>query len=104
MLIIIHLIQIVLSNNNLIVSKFSYITLKINGIENKNVFSSPDDFNSKYYPNIIHIKGIKQSTMAYSYYFNKTDNFVNLILNNSINYCYGSFLIIRILLKLIHLI
>ena len=40
-----------------------------------------------YYPNMIYINGIKQPIINYSYYLNETDNFVDLIWNNSINDC-----------------
>ena len=88
-LLIISLIQIVLSNHNIkyIEYKFSNITLKINGVGNKTVFTSYSDFKEEYYPNVIYINGIKQSTITYIYYLNETDNFVKLIWNNSINYC-----------------
>ena len=36
---------------------------------------------------MIYINGIKQPTINYSYYLNETDNFIDLIWNNSINYC-----------------
>ena len=77
LIIIIHLIQI--SNNNSQFITYSNITLKINGIGNKNVFSSDSRFGSEYYPNMIYINGIKQPTIKYSYYLNETDNFVELI-------------------------
>ena len=88
-IIIISLIQIVLSNNNLkfIEYKFSNITLKINGFGYKNVFTSSSSFNSDYYPNMIYINGKKQASIKYYYNFNKADNFIKLIWNNSIDYC-----------------
>ena len=65
---------------------FSNITLKINGIGRKNIFC----FNStlykrKYYPNEIYINGEKQNIINYSFYFNQTENYVELVWNNSIN-------------------
>ena len=36
---------------------------------------------------MIYINGIKQPTINYSYYLNETDNFIDLIWNNSINNC-----------------
>ena len=89
LIIIIHLIQRILTNNNLkiIEYKFSNITLKINGIGYKKVFTSYNDFGREYYPNMIYINGIKLSTINYSYYLNETYNFIDLIWNNSINYC-----------------
>ena len=41
---------------------------------------------------MIYITGIKQSIITFSYYFNETDNFVDLIWNNIINSCYCIFL------------
>ena len=70
-------------------SNFSKITLKINGLGNKKVFSVY--FQSIYYPNTIYINGEKQLTINFSYYFNQTDNIVELIWNNSINSCYYMF-------------
>ena len=65
---------------------FSKITLKINGIGEKNIFC----FNStlykrEYYPNEVYINGNKQNILNYSYYFNQTENDVELLWNNSIN-------------------
>ena len=68
-------------------SQFSNITLKINGIGNKNIFTSFYLFKSIYYPNIIYINGKKQLTIKNSYDFDQTDNIVNLIWNNSIVDC-----------------
>ena len=99
-IIIIIICLIKLSNNNII--EYSNITLKINGIGNKNILSS--EFNSINYPNIIYINEIKQPTITYQYNLNETDNFVKLIWNNTINNCYAMFYECRILLKLIYLI
>jgi len=87
LIIIISLILIVSSNNNIkfIEYKFSIITLKINGKGYKDVLSI--HFDSDNYPNMIYINGIKQPTIKYQYNLNETDNFVKLIWNNSINDC-----------------
>ena len=78
LIIIISLLQL---SNNL----YSNITLKINGTGTKNVLS--EDFSSNNYPNMIYINGIKQSNITYSYNLNETNNFIELIWNNSINNC-----------------
>ena len=63
---------------------FSYITLKINGIGSKNILTEYREyFNSTYYPDIIKINGEQQYTINYSYYFNQTEKYVELIWNNS---------------------
>ena len=81
------LFNIQTSKNNLQAN----ITLKINGIGNKDIFTSHSEgkqyFTNIYYPNIIYINGEKQSIINHTYYFNKNDNFVELIWNNTINYC-----------------
>ena len=91
LIIIISLILIVSSNNNIkfIEYKFSIITLKINGKGYKDVLSI--HFDSDNYPNMIYINGIKQPTIKYQYNLNETDNFVKLIWNNSINFCHCMF-------------
>ena len=69
------------------------ITLKVKGIGNKNIFGhDPDKVpDSNNHPNEIHINGIKQDIVNYSYAFNQTLNIVELIWNNSINNCFGMF-------------
>ena len=65
---------------------FSNITLKISGIGEKNIFCSKTNyFNTSYYPNEIYINGEKQDNIAYNYYFNQSENYVELIWNNTIN-------------------
>ena len=86
-------IQIVLPNCELdfIQFQFSKITLKINGIGNKKILTSDNNFNSNYYPNIIYINSELQDTIKNSYYFNQTNNIVVLIWNITINYCKSMF-------------
>ena len=78
---------IILSNNN----KYSNITLKIKGNGYNNIFTTGtecyDSFKSSNYPNEIYINGKKQNNINYYYYFNDTDNYIELIWNNSINNC-----------------
>ena len=58
------------------------ITLKIKGKETQNIFN--DGYNI--YPNVVKINGIKQDRVQSRYYFNKTDNKVELYWdNNNIN-------------------
>ena len=86
--------QIIFSNKelNFTESNFSSITLKINGIGEKKVFSSDAEyFFILYNPDIVYINGERQNIVNYSYYFNQTDNFVELIWNNSIDYCRAMF-------------
>ena len=82
-----------ISNNNsylLIDSKFSSITLKVKGFGNKDVFSR-SYFENEYYPDMVYINGIKQSKVNCGYDFNQTENFVELVWNNSINNCENMF-------------
>ena len=91
LIIIIYFIQITLSNNNLyfIESKFSNITLKINGIGNKHILDASNTihFPRKNYPDIIYINGENKSIIASQYKFNQTDNLVQLIWYNNIDDC-----------------
>ena len=90
LIIIISVLQLLSPKNkvDIIQLKFSNITLKINGIgSSKKVFNSnTGEFNTIYYPNIIYINGEKKDTINYQYNFNQTDNIVELIWNNTINY------------------
>ena len=70
-------------SDGFIVSK---ITLKINGIGYKKVFTSNvEEFNNAYYPNEIYINGIKQEAVSSNYYLNQSNNLVELIWKNSID-------------------
>ena len=66
-------------------TNFANITLRIKGNkEERNLFNI--NFNKSNYPLEIRINGIKQNIIKYSYYFNNTDNYVELIWNhNKIN-------------------
>ena len=72
---------------------FSKITFKIKGIGYNNIFGIETNyaFKRQYYPNEIYINGYKQNNITHSYYFNLTDNFVELIWNNSIANCWNMF-------------
>ena len=81
---------IILSSNN--ITKYPNITLKIKGKGYNNIFTSGNhsylyEFNSSYYPDEIYINGNKQNIVNYSYYFNDTDNYIELIWNNIIITC-----------------
>ena len=67
---------------------YSKITLKIKGIGAKNIFGydEPDNiFNRSYYPDKVYINGVLQDVVNYSYFFNLTDNKVELEWNQNIN-------------------
>ena len=68
---------------------FWNITLKIQGIGFSNIlgYSSSKKFSSKYYPKEIFINGIIQNKINYSYYFNQTENLVELFWNTIIKNC-----------------
>ena len=80
-------------NLNLFEYKLSKITLKIKGIGYKNIFGNETNysFSKSCYPNEIIINGEKQNIIYHSYDFNQTDNFVELIWNNSIKSCWNMF-------------
>ena len=59
---------------------------------NKNVFTNYSKYYKKQnYPNQIYINGEIKYTINYSYYFNQTENSVELIWNKSIDNCSGMF-------------
>ena len=70
-------------------SRNSKITLKIKGIGVSTVFGNETNynFNSSNFPNKININGKNQDTIEYKYYFNQTENIVELIWDNNINNC-----------------
>ena len=49
--------------------------------------NSNEYFGPAYFPNEIYINGYPQNIVNYSYVFNKTDNYVELIWNNKITNC-----------------
>ena len=67
----------------------SNITLKIKGIGNNNIFNTETSSYCKgfNYPDEVIINGNKEKNINNKYYFNQTDNFVELIWNDSINNC-----------------
>ena len=68
---------------------FSSIKLVIKGIGNKNIFIHVKDFyfNDSNYPNEVIINGVKQQNINYSYYFNLSENNVELIWHDNIRDC-----------------
>ena len=94
--IIINSFTFILPNINkfLFESKFSNITLKIKGPGYKYILGiDPDEFglSRSYYPDIIYINGQQNNTITNQYYFDRDDNYVNLIWDNAIDTCYGMF-------------
>ena len=77
---------VILSNNNNII-KYSNIKLKIKGNGYNNIFNS--DYNI--YPDEIYINENKINNINYSYYFNNTNNYIELMWNKTINTCYRMF-------------
>ena len=73
--------------NYIFLSHLSNITLRINGIGYNKIFGSKDHFYSQYYPNEVYINGKKQDKVNYTYYFNDTDNYVQLKWNLTITNC-----------------
>ena len=69
------IIKFIIILNLLQITILSNITLRIQGRDNIKLFG--DDFKS--YPKEIYINGNKQSDIYNSYYFNETNNFVDLI-------------------------
>ena len=87
-----------IKSNKFNLYNISKITLKIKGTGYKYVLGIKNDnpssefsFKKKYYPNLIKINGNEKNDITYKYYFNQTDNFVELIWNNNINNCYSMF-------------
>ena len=66
----------------------SYITLKINGIGDKNILTlNQTNFKKSLYPNFIYINDERQDNIDYHYNFNQIVNEVKLVWNHSINDC-----------------
>ena len=71
----------------------SKISLKIIGIGENAILGNETDhyFNGINYLEKVIINGNEQETIDYRYYFNQTDNYVELIWNDSINTCINMF-------------
>ena len=89
--ILITLLSQIKSNNIIYDSfhlKYSYnITLKIKGIGESNIFCNEEEYNFTGidYLEKIYINNIQENPKKYSYYFNQTENFVELIWNDNLN-------------------
>ena len=82
-LIIINYLNQIKSNISLF--KNAKISLKIKGVGESIILS--DEFDNKYYPNKVYINGIKENIISNTYFFNQTDNFVELIWDDKLNNC-----------------
>ena len=85
LLLVISLFNQIIPNNHLylLISKLSNITLKIKGPGNGKIFNSA--FGSL--PNKIYINGKEQKDIKREYYFNQTENKVELVWDNKIQNC-----------------
>ena len=75
---------------------YSIITLRVKGIGYKTIFGHEDKvhtFKTQLYPDLLYINGnpINKNEQTHSYDFNQTDNFVEMIWNNTINSCRNMF-------------
>ena len=78
-----------IKKTNFLEINFSNITLKIKGIGQHQIMGDLREnyaFLKAYYPNYIYINGEIQNIVNYSYYFNQTDNLVQLVWNDAINF------------------
>ena len=73
--------------------QYSKITLKVKGIGENNILGDDKDYNFSNIDYLIEvfINGHKQDKIEYKYYFNQTDNYVELIWNDSITNCDSMF-------------
>ena len=74
-------------NYDLYKLQYSKITLKIKGIGYNTILGDGTKYNFSRinYPKKIIINGNKKDLIEYKYYFNQTDNIVELIWDNNIN-------------------
>ena len=69
--------------------KFSNISLKVKGIGQHQIMGDSREnyaFPKAYYPNYVYINGEIQNIVNYSYYFNQSDNLVQLVWNDPISF------------------
>ena len=83
-------VTLITSNNNMINNGFSNITLIIRGPGFRNIFYY-EFINNKNRPNAIYINGNQNTTITYKYYFNETNNTVNILWNHSFDNCGNMF-------------
>ena len=81
------------NNSNKLIFSNSSITLKIKGIGYKNIFGiqKGNAFEKQNYPSEININGNRQDIINHTYYFNLTENIVELVWNYSITNCTNMF-------------
>ena len=97
-LLFINLFVLLVSKNEFFSINYNlnYITLKINGTGNKNVFhrnTEIDRFNELHFPDIIYINDEIQNEIKYQYNFEQTENNVTLIWNRTIDICAYMFIL-----------
>ena len=73
------------TESNIILFKNTKISLKIKGVGESIILDV--DFDKKYYPNEVYINGNKQNKISNTYFFNRTDNFVELIWDDYLKNC-----------------
>ena len=94
--IIINLFYLIKTNFLCNIFNFQYsskITLKIKGIGESTILGNSKNYNftSINYLKEVYINGNLQETIDYKYYFNQTDNFIELILDDFDSNCYSMF-------------
>ena len=90
LILFLYLINILYSNEQIIYSSYSYITLKItNKIGNSNIINNGynDCGKSIPSPDEIYINGIKQSIIRSNYSFNESNNTIQLIWKKEFTTC-----------------
>ena len=94
-ILLVNFFDIIFSKNILFFIQFSSsnkITLKVNESGTRMIFSSETNyFDTKYYPDEVKINGITQNIVNHTYFFEKSDNNVELIWNNPIDKCSNMF-------------
>ena len=94
-IIIIRIVPLLLNNELFpFESNFSKITLKIKDKGFKNILGYQNQsyyFDKAYFPNEVYINGELQNIVNYSYNFNQTINYVELLWNNTISNCSNMF-------------
>ena len=94
-ILLVNLFDIIFSKNILFFIQFSSsnkITLKVKESGTRMIFSSETNFfDTNYYPDEVKINGITQNIVNHTYFFEKSDNNVELIWNNPIDKCSNMF-------------
>jgi len=71
--------------------QLSKITLKIKGVGESDILRNNSESNLTDFLKEVYINDIKQDRKAYKYYFNQTDNYVELIWDDNISICINMF-------------